>query len=925
MSIESGTHLGPYIIRYQIGVGGMGEVYYAVDTRLGRSVAIKILREDITSDEERLRRFKQEAYATSALNHPNILTIYDIGRDSGVNYIVSEFIDGITLRQHMKRTAMQPGEAANIALQITTGLHAAHSKGIVHRDIKPENIMLREDGYVKILDFGLAKLSDTVNFETSSSEAATAPYVDTESGVILGTIAYMSPEQLRAQNLDGRSDLWSVGVILYEMLTGVPPFGQVSKTALIVSILEEDPPPLPQSDLNVSTEIQRIVSRALRKDVNERYQNASELREELVLITQSSGSTTEAHLAFALANSKVMGTRTVAPDPDEPGRTIKISRPIEKAIVTNAGQYLPGGIRRHFKGLLLLLITAAVALGALSQYWRSEKIEQQIQSKILVTAGRVLAASISPDARDIVMLVIDGDKQSVSLKRIATSAELELLPPAQATYRGLTFSPDGNYVYYLRQDQDQWNLFRVAALGGTPRKLIERVDTPVTFSPSGQQLAFLRKKDGASMLFVANEDGGEQKELATGEGPHQFSANRDLDNAPAWSPDGRTIACPVDRDDSGMEMIAVRVDDGLVTPITVEPFFLIGQLSWLPGGRGLIFNAKERASSESALQLWLVDYPGGKTRRITNDLNYYRQLSLSREGKVLLSTRKNQISSMWLIPDGDFSRIEQIALSQGKGTGGISWTTDNKILYASAERGSQDIWEMESNGSRIKQLTFDQTQECEPVQTRDQNTIVYVSYAGSESHIWRMEADGSGQKQLTDGAYEDWPQVSPDGRFIVFRSENSGVDSIWRIDIDGHNQVRLSDRPAKHPVISPDGNWIACYSKKNLQNSPWELTIIPFSGDGVARSFPLPGTVSDLWHGPRWMPDGNAIVYIVTTAGRSDLWKQPKSGEKPERLTNFKENQIDAFAWSPDGKYLACVRTATITEIVLMENSSGWH
>ncbi|HVS82218.1 MAG TPA: serine/threonine-protein kinase [Pyrinomonadaceae bacterium] len=278
MTIVAGTQLGRYEIRSKIGAGGMGEVYLAQDTKLDRKVALKILPAEVASNEDRMKRFVQEAKAASALNHPNIITIYEVEQIDSVNFIATEFIDGLTLRARMRNTSpMKLAEVLNAAAQIASALSAAHAAGIVHRDIKPENIMLRRDGIVKVLDFGLAKLTERLPPDSVDAEAATKALVHTEPGVVLGTVAYMSPEQARGMAVDARTDIFSLGVVIYEMVAGQAPFGGATRSDLIVALLERDPPPLARFTAEAPAELERLVMKTLAKDREERYQTAKDL------------------------------------------------------------------------------------------------------------------------------------------------------------------------------------------------------------------------------------------------------------------------------------------------------------------------------------------------------------------------------------------------------------------------------------------------------------------------------------------------------------------------------------------------------------------------------------------------------------------------------------------------------------------------
>jgi serine/threonine protein kinase len=358
-----GQPFGPYEVTSPLGEGGMGQVYLAVDTRLGRRVALKLLASSHTGDADRVRRFGQEARAASALNHPNIVTIHEIGQADSLHYIAAEFVDGETLREHMASTRMTVGEVLDVAAQIASALSAAHEARIVHRDVKPENIMLRHDGFIKVLDFGLAKLAPQ-QVAAVDAPVLTESRVKTNPGVVMGTVGYMSPEQARGQEVDARTDVWSLGVVLYEMLAGRAPFGGETPSHVIVSILESEPPSF---GVEVPTELERIISKALRKERAERYQTAGEMARDLKNLKEELG--VEARLKRGLppnASGKESAARG-----DGPGVIESIREPAARtghiipARQTVSVEYLISEIKRHktFAGAaLFVLLVGAIGL-----------------------------------------------------------------------------------------------------------------------------------------------------------------------------------------------------------------------------------------------------------------------------------------------------------------------------------------------------------------------------------------------------------------------------------------------------------------------------------------------------------------------------------------------------------------------------------
>lgn len=918
--------LGRYEIRSKLGAGGMGEVYKAWDTQLGRFAALKLFPIACATNEDRLRRFAQEGRVISALNHPNIVTIYDMGQAGSTHYIATEFVNGETLRRCLARGRVDTRRAVSIAHQVAEALVAAHAVGVVHRDIKPENIMVRTDGYVKVLDFGLAKLLQDGVLSPVGPEVSTATDVNTELGTILGTLAYMSPEQLRGRQVDGRTDVWSLGVVLYEMLAGHLPFDRSTKSDLIASILERQPPPLSLPELEDATPFQRIVIKALRKDKEQRHHAAQELLTELTLLRRELDfNTSPIRAAVTTENSAEATPESVElPGYKADGRAAVIST----ANSTSGVEQRASIVRHHAPVALALLAAVGVAITGLLLLrngfiaWSYPKdAPQEMQFTRLVTTRKVTAATISPDGKYVALLSEDAGRQSILVRQVGTSRDIQIVGPSESHYGGLAYSPDGDYVYYLLEEESTRTLFRVPAFGGSPRELATNVETSVTFSPDGRQIAFLRKRGETASLVVAREDGAEEYEVAADTSRNGLRIIGDLNNGPAWSPDGKIIACPTvaEGEPFHMDIAAVQVGDGTVRLINSQPWHLVGQLAWLPDGSGLIMNAEQSPPPSSSLQVWLLPYPSGEARRLTNDSNFYRTVSLAEDGGALLTTQTSQVSSLWLAAGGDVRRANQLMASQNKGTGGIAWRPDGSMVYASNETGNQNIWSMDADGGNSKQLTFDEHQNVEPVASTDGRYVVFVSYRNGNAHVWRMNPDGTGQSQLTFGQYEDWPQVSPDSRWLVYHSEESSRDSIWKMPIEGGAAVRLADGPAKQPVISPDGKLLAYFAKDERADSPWRLTVIAFDGGTPVETFDIPPTVHRQWHGPRWTPDGQAMDYVVTSGGVSNIWRQPLSGGQPRKVTDFKEGQIDAFAWSPAGRnQLACVRTSTMTDLFLV-------
>src|SRR5689334_4501571 len=492
--LNSGQIIASYEVISFLSRGGMGEVYLAEDKRLGRKVALKLLPASFTTDQDRLRRFEQEARAASALNHPNIITIYEIREAAGSHVIATEFVEGETLRHRLSRAPLALSETLNISMQIADALAAAHKAGIIHRDIKPENIMLRPDGYVKVLDFGLAKLSE----QATPAVAAEAPTIQvrTGSGIVIGTAGYMSPEQARGLGVDHRSDIFSLGAVIYEMLARRKPFEGETPSDTLAAILKTEPPPLARVSKGVPAELTRIVTKCLKKDREERYQVVKDLWLDLKALKQELEFQDKLDRSVA---SDGDGTGVIVPG--EPTEALSGSRPTtERSAISNISESISLEIRRHKVGaaLLSLIVLLAVGAGGFGVYkWfnRADPMVHfwDIKLSRLTNSGNVIDATISPDGKYIVYVLSDRSRQSLYIRQVSTANDKEIVPPAPVGFFGITFSPDGQDLYYaIKTNLDAGALYRVPALGGVPVKIMERLDGPVGFSPDGKQFALVR-------------------------------------------------------------------------------------------------------------------------------------------------------------------------------------------------------------------------------------------------------------------------------------------------------------------------------------------------------------------------------------------------------------------------------------------------
>ncbi|MGH9801200.1 MAG: protein kinase domain-containing protein, partial [Blastocatellia bacterium] len=692
----------------------------ALDSRLNRKVALKILPALYTNDAERVRRFEKEAKAASALNHPNIITIHEVGEaatdsgDSGIaHFIATEYIEGQTLRKKMRRARLSIAEAIEITIQIAAALEAAHNAGILHRDIKPENIMLRPDGYVKVLDFGLAKLTE----RGGAADAQPLPMEnETDPGLVLGTATYMSPEQARAQRLDARSDLFSLGIVFYEMIAGCSPFQDQTASDVMAAILQREAQPLSHYSSEVTFDLDGIAKKLLAKDRDARFQTAKELQIALKNFRQRGG------LPQANRRTKAEGSRAtydIKFDLEnlntQVGLEVQDTGQLPAANHTSAAVIL-SELRKHKGGViagLLFLILAIAAIGfGIARWFGSESSEPAFKNAKftrLVTSGRPVDAVVSPDGKYVAYISDDGVKRSLWVRQVTPASNaIQIAPASDLRFRSPTFSRDGNNIFFVqrRSDSPTGDLFRVPTLSGAARKILSGVSSPVALSPDDKQIAFVREMADSSALLVANSDGTNERELRRRKLPDSFSIE-----GPDWSPDGQTIACTVANFDEGVNqnIVTVQASGGSEKVLLDQSWPSIGRVVWTEDGKGILTSAREPGGLGAAgRQVWFVSYPNGKATRVTNDLNDYRGVTISADGRAIAAVQINQISNLWLA-QADGGNARQITSGSGSNDGvqGLAWTHDGKIVYSSNASGKPDLWKINSDGSTSQQLTTD--------------------------------------------------------------------------------------------------------------------------------------------------------------------------------------------------------------------------
>ncbi len=879
-----GKTLGHYKVAERIGAGGMGVVYKARDLHLDRFVALKILPPEKVADPDRKRRFVQEAKAASALNHPNIVHVYDIDQSEGADYIAMEYVEGKTLDQRIGHRGLPLNDALNYAVQIADALAKAHSTGIVHRDLKPTNIMVNEDGVVKVLDFGLAKLTEQIQ----GDETASAATVDdegrpiTEEGVIVGTVAYMSPEQAEGKRVDARSDIFSLGSLLYEMVTGHKAFQGTSTMSTLSAILHQEPKPVSGIRPEVPAELERLIARCLRKDPAKRFQHTDDVKVALDELKEESD--------FGKAS------------PSAPA------------------------VQRRSHGLLVAAASLAVLLLAAGGWLYLSRIRgpaQPLEAVPLTSyPGLEIDPTFSPDG-NAVAFSWNGENQDnydIYVKLIGPGSPLRLTrDPAED--RSPAWSPDGQWIAFLRiSTTGQSVLFLIPALGGAERKIC---DVAVPSFPAGVYAHFLAWSRDGAWLAVAGftGDAAGLALVSPGTGQKRSLMKGDGDLAPAFAPDGHALAF-VRATDVGVSNVYLQPLSAALEPLgeprqlTFDKDWAMSP-AWTPDGRGIVFS---RGSLAVRRSLWRIDTTANARPEALPFGQDASEVAISGLARRLVYTRAAVDFNIWRL-DRVTGRPPRNFISSTLAELYPQFSPDgSQIAFASNRSGNGEIWLCDKEGSNARQLTaFGRGATLAPAWSPDGQQIAFESRAEGWGDIYTIPANGGTPKRMTtDLENHEHPSWSRDGKWIYFGSTSGGRWQVWKMPAEGGTAVQITHRGGWRSLQSPDRRFLY-YSKRLRQADLWKLPL-DLTGDPAGEETRV---LDSLYNGASYALWQEGICFIPRPppGAKASIQMLLFASGKVQSLVELEKQPMEGITVSPDGRSTLWSQIDRLdSDLVLVEN-----
>jgi eukaryotic-like serine/threonine-protein kinase len=866
MTLTSGSKISHYEITAKIGEGGMGVVYKAKDSHLDRFVAIKVLPPERVSDPTRKARFVQEAKAASALNHPNIITVHDIDQQDGVDFIVMEYVSGKTLDEMIPRKGMKLSDALKYAVQIADALSKAHSAGIIHRDVKPYNVLVGEDGRVKILDFGLAKLTEAAPL---SEDEATRTIPTTDEGMIVGTVAYMSPEQAEGKRVDARSDIFSFGSVLYEMVTGKRAFQKESKSSTLGAIIHKEPEPL---GAEIPHDLESIITRCLRKDPDRRFQHMDDVK-------------------IALQDLK---------EESESGKLASVP------------------VTEHKRSRRWIWAVAAAVVLSAALVWRLREASPPSDLKpVALTSysGVEQQPSFSPDGNKVAFSW-NGEKEDnydIYIKQIGSAGA----PPMRLTKNPAdesnpAWSPDDQWIAFLRYQQQQNNyaIMLISPLGVAERKLTEGLGYPdsISWTPDGKWLAYTAQgsPNESGSIWAISIETGERRRLTT-------AAATFGDSTPSFSPDGRTLAFQRQVKISFSGLYAQRLTkdlrpDGEPAKITDAQYDSVEGIAWTSNGREIVYAAGGYATG----YLWKASVSGQRTPTRL-------QFAQSMVSSLAIARTLPRLAYTWIVVNTNLWRLDtrtnerKMLIGSTYASGWPQYSPDgSKIVFSSNRSGSIEIWTCNADGTNCLQLTS-LGRACHNAHwSPDGRWLAFTANAEGQYEIYVMAADGGAAHKITNSPSNDEnPTWSRNGGWIYFSSNRSGRYEIWKVPKDGGEEIQITHSGGLRASESWDGQYIYYYKDQDTGPS---IPLFRMRTEGgpetevaLANGFPADSDVTEKG------------VYFFAPGAKEIQLLDPGTG-KVSTLATLDKESGGQFTASPDDAYIVWTQDdRNTTDLMLVE------